>query len=753
MNTIINNIHYTLKKITNNYIITKNTNNLVVLSYKFSIYNCNTNLFEITNEGILEDFNEVAEITLIKDGKYKLEFNIESDVIGDSSIANTFIGFYHFNNLKTQLVKELKAFLCDDCNCKCKDNSDCTSKEAKFCLKHKKLFSKLETYRYNLSGFLINSYVIDNIKLFRFIQTVISNNSCLLTKELCKELLEISLGKPYTNEKTYKFYIALYYLGIYFTEKYIDTELSEADNLIRLNYLNTSYNYNEIINCICGLGLDINTLEQLYNNISGVINDNININLPPIQASLITIFPLINESETQTFILTADNFLDNYSDPEDNAPFYIRISNFTLPNTIRLLLNNNQVEPNSIINFADIYNGLLSIEVDEITNPIVYNIPYNIADEGSNQLGAGNVINILVSSEDTYENLPPISIGDINVLVETNDDYFLTIPFQQALDNYIDPENDEIENIIFTQNYPSNINILNIISELGIPSQTDIPYNIITQGQLGLFVSSTKPEGEYILPFKVSDIGSSTYGATGNINITVKRPATYDVVINSVNGINVIDNIITLPNNITLANIIATETSNINTTSINWTLISTHNHVITINNNTTLFPTVVGLQQGNTYTLRLTVINDGNTYIKEIKIIVTAIITTPFQKSTGINLQLQSEGSNRVGITENLMNTLLNNYFHPNGLLPTNIIIVTTPGIGFLEIDGGLSPINANNTIILDYNPGQTNDRFQYVFDYPIAVSVPLNTNFYFYFTDINGNISNIALCQINLLT
>lgn len=749
MNNIINNINYTVVKSLDTYKVIKNTNDSVTLTYSLYKHDCNTNAFILIASGDLVTFEQFTFLPVVLDGKYKLSFTV-SPSLGSGLDPDDFIGFYHYSNVRVSLIKDIKSLLCDKCNCNNCNDGDCISKEAKICLKHQSLFNTLETYKYYLGGLMVNSYVVSNDSLFTFIQLVTSTQYCKLNKELCKQLLQISLkGKPYSNVTLYKYYIALYYLGAYFSEKFTNPALTE----LQITTLDTLYDIEAIKECIYVLGISFSELEEIYEDIANENNEAIVVsNLPPTQASLVIAQFQTEQVTTQVVTLTSNNFLVDYIDPENNPPNAIRINTFILPVYIRLLLSDVEVEENQVISFEDIIAGNLTIEVDETDVISSFFIPYNISDSGSNTFGAGNGISIVISdNEFGLANQPPIKVGSVTMIIDNTENATVAVPIQNILDGYVDPENDALKNLKIVNLFAAGVLLSNLDSEIAYPAGASISYDdVFVQGHLGINVPSTTSVGTYTLLFQVSDEGSDVFGAYGNIIVTVvkNKAATYSASINTVNSIPVVNNQVVLPAGTSLATIIAVESSNVNTSSILWTFVGAAPNGVVLTNATTLSPTLTFVQNGQSISLLLTIINDGDTYTYEVNIAILSNVPTINILNTAYILTVVDSNGFYTGETVNLMQLLINNYQHSQGLLPTSITIITLPAAGILEVEG-LPALSANQNLVLNYNVGQLNDRFRYLYDINNAIPFPNSVLFYYTFTDVNGYVSNIAPCQI----
>lgn len=245
-------ILYTLDKIKDDFILNVSQDTDI----KVTFISDNSNEVIDTKE-ILAD--NTYTLPIVKDGHYKLTLNAE----GETESAKE---FYSLKKLQQSIINDAKVLLCDDCDCGCNDkyNSKCLSEAAKRCLQYKGIFVKLLSYQ-NLyvhtysakTPLTFITFLIESTKVFECkVQTLV--NTLLME--------ECIYGDVKNTEKLFKLYLALYWAGMYFIEKSFAFEDEEE-----LAFIKDKYSYDTIIGCLCNTCIDMNTLEDIFDESSSTI--------------------------------------------------------------------------------------------------------------------------------------------------------------------------------------------------------------------------------------------------------------------------------------------------------------------------------------------------------------------------------------------------------------------------------------------------------------------------------------------------
>lgn len=194
--------------------------------------------------------------TLEVGSEYTLPITVDGDYLLSISnlIETDTTEIYFVNNLMVSLIKDIFLVLCDECGCK--EISPCLSKEAKKLVQVQNIFNKATTFHlYYIPKLTPNQL----IKISTYLSEAFSSYKCdvqSLINSIIKE--ECVTGMSSFNLKLYKLYLFILWSAMYFLEKY--TEGSDIE------YLNTKYFYNNILECTCDLCIDITKLEELYSN-------------------------------------------------------------------------------------------------------------------------------------------------------------------------------------------------------------------------------------------------------------------------------------------------------------------------------------------------------------------------------------------------------------------------------------------------------------------------------------------------------
>lgn len=198
---------------------------------------------------VLEE-NITYTFPINKDGKYKvlLEVVNETDVILNFNVTKF---------LQNSIIKDTQVIVCceqevSDCN----ESSLCITELAKKCLKTKLSFTKLLTCNF----LYIPYYGITVANTFyKYFQTAILENGCGIQNAINNILAdECITGSSSKTQKLFRFYFAVFWYGMYRIE-YNEAITDEDKAFVKLKY-----KYNTIIECICDLCIDADTLSNIY---------------------------------------------------------------------------------------------------------------------------------------------------------------------------------------------------------------------------------------------------------------------------------------------------------------------------------------------------------------------------------------------------------------------------------------------------------------------------------------------------------
>ncbi len=297
--TSISNSIFQLKRVKDKFILVNLTN--IEIEYTLLKENCEESSTVTTK---LLDANLSTTLLIITDGFYSL------------TIDNETCYFNVLNNYRDRLITLVKDALCKHCGCK---PVNCLPKDATDCLRNQSLFNFIQTYKYLIKPYSFTTSTLYNTFLFNFYQKSIYNNKCFTVKELCKQLLNTSIsGNSETNKDLFEYYIAIYYLGLYYYDvvNINTTILTNEEVEEELLYLKKVYKYKEISNCIRNLGIDINSLLEETVEIPSTTKvaywqvDNTNdtitevaagLTLPLLESKPFELYPIFDDGKTITY--------------------------------------------------------------------------------------------------------------------------------------------------------------------------------------------------------------------------------------------------------------------------------------------------------------------------------------------------------------------------------------------------------------------------------------------------------------------
>lgn len=231
-------------------------------------------------------------------------------------------------------------------------------------------------------------------------------------------------------------------------------------------------------------------------------------NLPPDQIGDLSL--TLEYSVPYTF--TEDDFTINtnpqYSDPENDAPLKLKITDYPSDNSNQLLLNNIEVSENDEIDFTDIINGNLIFQSDSsIISENTFSFNFDIADSGSETYSGLEGLVLITVNEQV--NLPPSQIGDGEVTID--DDQILTFTesmFTDTTPEYSDPESDP----------PSKLKIVSLpstgeirLNNVPIMINQIIDFSDINASKLKYFPDDVTTTSLENFEFQIADSGSNNF--------------------------------------------------------------------------------------------------------------------------------------------------------------------------------------------------------------------------------------------------
>mgnify|MGYP003639247557 CR=1 FL=1 len=189
--------------------------------------------------------NIATNIDVKKDGEYKILLEVE----GEASIT---VYFTAFKELQDSIIENAKEILCGDC-------IECNGKRNKECQKAQNFFVKGLSFE----NLFVPSYGSDYPLIFSsFLSTSVKTITCKIQTRLNTILAEeLVRGRacPKKVSNISDLYTALYWAAMYFIEEDIAGEDDE-----QLDFIKDKFHYDSIIECLCELCIDINTLKENY---------------------------------------------------------------------------------------------------------------------------------------------------------------------------------------------------------------------------------------------------------------------------------------------------------------------------------------------------------------------------------------------------------------------------------------------------------------------------------------------------------
>lgn len=389
------NDNYTFKKVNDVYILS-NVDFVLTLTYSLYRQKCDEENELIFTGSLLAGVNKNFEN--LSDGEYTLNISVVD--------VDTIIYFNTYIYLRKQFITLIKDLLCCDCGCDGLNNTLFISKDCKTAMEFQAEYGYILNYFYALKPLSNTTQQNNNPYLPLILEALFNNSKCDLNKELCKQYFNNALEGFNVNSNLNKYQLALIYLSLYFYEKSLINS-NKSDELV---YLNKLYDFNNISKCIKKLGIDIQELEGIINDIIGEINDNINNQLTPNHASNL----YVNSDSSTVSIFFKKAFSFNYQDPNNNPIKYIKFYNTSELNGTYRLRNNE-----SIVDYTE-YDISALVEGD---NPVQGNTGYSsITDPAINTNYPNRLLTIL-----TPANNEILEYGVRNAVSETYVNASITI--------------------------------------------------------------------------------------------------------------------------------------------------------------------------------------------------------------------------------------------------------------------------------------------------------------------------------------
>lgn len=491
MSQLISN-QYVFRKYKDKYFL-KNVidNNVTIITYTLTFLNCSTNLIETVQQGSINP-NEEISFNLLSNGDYTLIIN---------GLSKETICINHYLNLIYQVIKEIELVVCNDCDCGC-NNNDCTPKEAKDCLKYQNLFNYLSALKFLINP--ISTNCIDSTIIYDFISKATKYYKCDILKDFCNQNFSTSLGEEAVfNSRIFKIVAVINYLAFYYYE--LNSTVDEEEKL----FISNKYKYSIISSCITKLGINIETLSTIFNNL---LNNN---NTPPlVDDYIINLDPEI-DGDTYNFDYDFNviDFTSNFQDLQNDNPNTVLIE--FIPVTGSLTFNGNIVEegfsfPYNQAGNLKYSNSITSIQLPSL--PFKDVLLFKISDNNTNSLFS--IIHKISISLNELANLPPTCVKEVNFDITVNQP--LTLTPNEFLTSFNDPEGDTIKEIRITlQDLNPLIKLYN--RGIEITSNTIIPFSDIENGYITAeVVDSNTSDTTYDFTYEASDTGSGIFVGTCN---------------------------------------------------------------------------------------------------------------------------------------------------------------------------------------------------------------------------------------------
>lgn len=298
-------VNYTISTKEDKHTLTNNENLHIVYTLT-KVEKCTGTETIIETLNIMSGVSYVLPITL--DGYYEIK-------LASTEFVNTFSNIYitYFINYQASMIEDIFTILCP-CDCGCTGCTDLGINQYQTIIT---TTNKIGIYKH------LTSPQYESV-----LKEVHQEAECLIVPQIyCDITQEGITGQSEYNEKLTKQLIALNYLAMYFWDLKNVTDQEEID------YINDKYKSEEILCCINTLGVNINNIKQIVEDMATItINTAIYVNLAPNAVGDLT----INLPNRGTHIFSVSDFtqapydplLPNPNNVPNNALSTVRILSF-----------------------------------------------------------------------------------------------------------------------------------------------------------------------------------------------------------------------------------------------------------------------------------------------------------------------------------------------------------------------------------------------------------------------------------------
>lgn len=233
-------ILYNLKKEKDKFIIEVGQDTVQTLFYLSS-----GDEVEVSASVLLLNIPTVVPVQI--DGDYKILLEVD----GETSLE---VFFTAFDKLQNSIIEKAEEVLCTEEDCR-----GCGNPKNPACLEAQSFYVQALSFE----TLFVDSYGVDFPLIFtNFLQTSIQSVTCKVQSKV-NHLLAVDCIKGKVDtvdvDNLTALYTALYWAGMYFMEEDIAGEDEE-----QLKFVKEKFQYNKIIECLCHLCVDINTLKENY---------------------------------------------------------------------------------------------------------------------------------------------------------------------------------------------------------------------------------------------------------------------------------------------------------------------------------------------------------------------------------------------------------------------------------------------------------------------------------------------------------
>lgn len=321
-------------------------------------------------ETIIETLNISSGVSytlpIKEDGYYIIK-------LASTEFANTFSTLYinYFVNMHASMIEDVFSVLCP-CDCGCAACTDLGVDQYQALITTR---NKIDIYQ------CMTSPQYDPV-----LKEVCKGAKCMLVPQIyCDIAQEGVTGENQYNEKLTMQLIALDYLAMYFWDlkNVIDPE--------QIAYINEKYKADEILCCISKLGIDINKIKQIVENMaSGTITSGVYVSVGPTDVGFLNIdvdnreidYPFTITDFTENVAAYPPPANDPNPTPSDNVFFAVRIDSLLAGTPLGMLkYNGTAVAVGDIIEFSNIAN--LTYTSPDIDPVDVDTFTYSISNVGA----------------------------------------------------------------------------------------------------------------------------------------------------------------------------------------------------------------------------------------------------------------------------------------------------------------------------------------------------------------------------------